>query len=155
MFQNLASESRAKYLLRIKRKGERYRFILYDRLADTPVLEFTLGDWKPLVDYLSSDPKYIRGRDYELIAEDGEPVEVAFMNPDCGHRVMVYFLSILGVEYDRGWLEKMRYAVAGMPIDAVWFWFGTAYDWFTSYRDGLGRWRVLMRIAKAIRTLYG
>jgi len=146
--------ARAKYLLKIRRRRGRYLFQLYDRLAPAPVLEFTLGDWWPAVAYLSFDPKYARGEDYEVVSEGGRPVEIAFTNPDCGHRAVVYLLSILGVDGDLEWVDRMKHVVAEMPIEAVWFWFGTACDWYTSPGIGSKRWQTLMRVARSIRTLY-
>lgn len=153
-YQDVVVKNKSKYWLEIRRRGERYRFVLHDILAPTSVLEFTLRDWKPLVGYLSSDTKYVRGRDYELVIEEGRPVRVVFMNPDCGHRTVVYLLSILGVEDRESRVEEMKYAVMGMSIDAVWFWFDVAYDWF-NLRKGKERWRSIMKIARSLRIMYG
>jgi len=147
--------AKAKYRLRISKRRGRWRFQLYDRLAPHPILEFTLGDWWPAVDYLAFDPKYARGEDYEVVSVGGRPAEITFPNPDCGERTAVFLLSILGVDGDAGWVETMRRVAAGMPAEAVWFWFGTACDWYALPGTGpLEKRAVLMRIARAIRTLY-
>ena len=153
--RNPAIEAGVKYLLEIRRWRGRYRFVLHDHLAPRLVLEFTLSDWWPVVDYLSTDPKYARGEDYEIVSVDGKPAKIIFHNTHCAERTIVYLLSILGVDNNKEWVDDMKHAIIGLPIDAVWFWFGTAYDWFVTRKDGFDRWQALMRIARAIRMLYG
>ena len=147
-----------------KVKGEykvSYVLNIFDKNSDRSILVMTLRNWYPVIDYLISDERYIRERDYivvkkEKITKAGKVdlIEVNFPNPECARRVTVFVLSILGVENKSSWVNKMMHVVRKLSPEAIDFWLQTAYDRFIVSKNGLTKRFRLLRVAKAMRTLY-
>jgi len=154
-----------RFKIRTRRvKGEHkvsYLLHVQDARSNKSLLVMSLRNWYPIVDYLSSDDRYVRDKDY-LIVKDRrytkagkvDIIEVVFHNPECARRVTVFALSILGVEDKPGWINKMMYVVRKLGPEAIDFWLNTAYDRFATARNGLSQRLRLLRVAKAMRTLY-
>ncbi len=155
------------YKFRVKTrkvKGEyKISYILHiqDTRSNKCFLVMSLRNWYPIIDYLSSDDRYIRDKDYVIVkdrrytkAGKVDLIEVIFHNLECARRVTVFILSILGVENRPGWISKMIYVVRKLSPEAIDFWLNTDYDRFIVAKNGLSRRFHLLRVAKAIRTLY-
>ena len=155
------------YKFRVKTRkvkgGYKVSYILYiqDTRSNKCFLVMSLRNWYPIIDYLSSDDRYIRDRDYVIVkdrrytkAGKVDLIEVIFHNPECARRVTVFILSILGVENRPSWINKMMHVVRKLSPEAIDFWLNTAYDRFVVAKNGLSRRFRLLRVAKAMRTLY-
>jgi len=162
-------EAEAKYVFKFRVKtrkvkgGYRASYILHikDARSGECLLIMSLKSYYPIVDYLSSDDRYIRDRDYVIVkdrrrtkAGELDLIEVLFHNTDCARRVTVFVLSILGVENKPSWISKMMHVVRKLSPEAIDFWLNTAYDRFVVAKSGLSRRFCLLRVAKAMRTLY-
>lgn len=138
-----------------------YKLRIQDTLSNECYLAMSLRNWYPIIDYLSSDDRYIRDKDYIIVkdrrytkAGKVDLIEVIFHNPECARRVTVFVLSILGVENRPGWISKMMHVVRKLSPEAINFWLDTAHDRFVVAKNGLSRRFRLLRVAKAMRTLY-
>jgi len=138
-----------------------FRFTLIDRLSDKPVLRFATQTWYPVVDYLTTDERYVQKRDYEIVKKElttrSERVSMAdllFYNPECARRATVFLLAILGVEKNSYWISKMIRIVKKLGLNAIDFWFNTAIDRFLISKTDFERRISLIRLGKAIRVLY-
>jgi len=148
-----------------KVKGEyKISYILYiqDTGSDKHFLVISLRNFYPIIEYLSTDERYVRGKDYFIVKNkrytkmgNVDLVDVIFQNPECARRVTVFILSILGVENRPSWISKMTYVVRKLSPEAVDFWLNTAYDRFVTAKSGLIKRFYILRVAKAMRTLYG
>jgi len=138
-----------------------YLLHIQDARSNKSLLVMSLRNWYPIVDYLSSDDRYVRDRDYLIVrdrrytkAGKVDIIEIAFHNPECARRVTVFMLSILGVEDKPSWINKMIHVMRKLSPEAIDFWLNTAYDRFATARNGLSQRLRLLRVAKAMRTLY-
>lgn len=124
-------------------------------------LTFSMKTWYPIIEYLATDGRYIRGRDYDIIKEQRNTkagiIDVAkfsFYNSECARRVTIFTLSVLGVETKSYWIYRMMRAIRKLSLDAIEFWFASAIDRYVAYKDGHIRRRKLLRLGKALRLLY-
>ena len=162
-------QTKPKYIYKFRVKTRRvkgeykisYTLHIQDARSNKCFLIMSLRNWYPIIDYLSSDDRYIRDRDYVIVkdrrytkAGKVDLIEVIFHNPECARRVTVFILSILGVENRPSWVNKMMHVVRKLSPEAIDFWLNTAYDRFVVAKNGLSRRFRLLRVAKAMRTLY-
>jgi hypothetical protein len=124
-------------------------------------ITFSIRTWYPIIEYLATDGRYIRGRDYDVVKEQKstkagiiDTAKFFFYNSECARRVTVFALSILGVETKSYWVYKMMRAVRKLSLDAIDFWFVSALDRYVTYKNGRIRRRKLLRLGKALRLLY-
>ena len=124
-------------------------------------IAFSIRTWYPIIEYLATDGRYIRGRDYDVMKEqkttkagDIDIAKLFFYNSECARRVTVFALSILGVETKPYWVYRMMKAVRKLSLDAIDFWFVSALDRYVAYKDGRIRRKKLLRLGKALRLLY-
>jgi|GEM_PF-4165562 len=149
--------------VRTRKKGDRktisYMILIKNNLEDQVI--FGIKTWYPIIEYLATDGRYIRGRDYDVMKEqkttkagDIAVAKLFFYNSECARRVTVFTLSILGVETKPYWVYRMMKAVRKLSLDAIDFWFVSALDRYVAYKDGRTRRRKLLRLGKALRLLY-
>jgi len=154
-----------KFRVRTRRVNKRHKikYTLYvvDTRSNETFLAVSLRDWYPIIDYLTSDDRYLRGRDYDIVKDrrrtrEGaiDLIEIWFYNTECAWRVTAFVLSILGVENKPHWVRRMRYVVRLLSPEAIDFWILTAHDRFVVFKNGLVRRFSLLRLSKAMRTLY-
>ena len=148
---------------RTRKRGNKrtLSFVLFIRNNLGEQISFSIRTWHPIIEYLATDGRYIRGRDYDVMKEQRYTkaglIDVArfpFYNSECARRITVFSLSILGVETNLYWVYRMMKAIRKLSLDAIDFWFSTALDRYIVYKDGRIRRRKLLRLGKALRLLY-
>ena len=129
---------------------------------DKNTMVLKVKNWRPILEYLLLDERYLRGRDYEIVKHDiptsiGKVItpSVLFLTSECARRVMVFVFSILGVEDRSFWVEKMMRIVRRLSVESVDFWVNIAWDRYILARDNMSKRFNLLQISKAIRILHG